>query len=127
MHEALLILIYIYGLTDFQVAVLHNDLATALEVAGEYGEAERHITKSLEIAGSVSDKDIAEFMAMFYYNLGMILSRQGILIGALSSNHSLRNIVPNVSFIRRFYYTSILQVLVIIEVGIVIAWGIHWF
>ena len=121
MHEALLILIYIYGLTDFQVAVLHNDLATALEVAGEYGEAERHITKSLEIAGSVSDKDIAEFMAMFYYNLGMILSRQGILIGDLSSNHSLRNIVPNVSFIRRFYYTSILQVLVIIEVGIVIA------
>lgn len=89
MHEVLLKLIYIYGLTDFQVAVLHNDLATALEVAGEYGEAERHITKSLEIAGSVSDKDIAEFMAMFYYNLGMILVHQGILIGALSSNPSL--------------------------------------
>lgn len=71
------------------MAVLHNDLATALEVAGEYGEAERHITKSLEIAGSISDKDIAEFMAMFYYNLGMILARQGILIGALSSNPSL--------------------------------------
>ena len=72
-------------LTDFfQVAVLHNDLATALEMAGEYGEAERHVTESLEIAGSVSDKDTAEFMATFYYNLGTFQSRQGILIGAPS-------------------------------------------
>ena len=61
-----------------QVAVLHNDLATALEMAGEYVEAEKHVAESLEVAGSVSGGgNIAEHLAMFYYNLGTILSRQG--------------------------------------------------
>lgn len=65
-----------------QVAVLHNDLATALEMAGDYVEAERHVTESLEMAGSVSGGNIAEHLATFYYNLGTILSRQGTVASA---------------------------------------------
>ena len=67
------------------MAVLHNDLATALEMAGEYVEAERHVTKSLETAGSVGGGNIAEHLAIFYYNLGTILSCQGTVVSATGS------------------------------------------
>lgn len=64
------------------MAVLHNDLATALEMAGEYVEAERHVTKSLETVGSVGGGNTAEHLATLYYNLGTILSRQGTVVSA---------------------------------------------
>lgn len=74
---------YVCGLFMFmQVAVLHNDLATALEMAGEYVEAEKHVAESLEVADSVGGANISEHLATFYYNLGTILSRQGTIISS---------------------------------------------
>lgn len=63
-----------------QVAVLHNDLATALDAHGQYSQAESHARTSLEIMSqahvtdSGSDK---EYFMRVHYNLGMILVHQG--------------------------------------------------
>lgn len=63
-----------------QVAVLHNDLATALDAHGQYDQAESHARASLEImsqarvADSSGDK---EYFMRVHYNLGMILIHQG--------------------------------------------------
>jgi tetratricopeptide (TPR) repeat protein len=63
-----------------QVAVLHNDLATALDAGGKHNEAEYHARASLAIMSDacVTDSDVdVECFARVYYNLGMILSHQG--------------------------------------------------
>lgn len=61
-----------------QVAVLHNDLATALDGSGEFADAEYHARTSLEIMSrSHTAEPDAEYLARVYYNLGMILNHQG--------------------------------------------------
>ena len=66
-----------------QVAVLHNDLATALDAHGQYSQAETHARTSLEIMSqahvtdSGSDK---EYFMRVHYNLGMILAHQGTIL-----------------------------------------------
>ena len=63
-----------------QVAVLHNDLATALDGSGRHSEAENHAHASLEIMtdSHATDTDIdMEYFARVYYNLGIILSHEG--------------------------------------------------
>ena len=67
-----------------QVAVMHNDLATALDAHGQYTQAEYHAQASLDImshshAVHTAAVDV-ESWARVYYNLGMILSHQGIYI-----------------------------------------------
>ena len=62
-----------------QVAVLCNDLATALDRVGRFSEAESLVNDSLEIVSAVgSGPEAAEYLATFYYNLGAILTHRGI-------------------------------------------------
>ena len=61
-----------------QVAILHNDLATALDGSGAYRDAESHVRTSLEImSGSHTTDADAEYLTRVYYNLGMVLHHQG--------------------------------------------------
>ena len=61
-----------------QVGALHNDLATALDGAGQLSNAESHARTSLEILSQSHSRDTAaEYLTRVYYNLGMILSHQG--------------------------------------------------
>lgn len=77
LREALRIAELVYGPSHLQVAVLHNDLATSLDRLDQCVDAEAHVRQSLEIAGTLKGQDIAEHMAIFYYNLSMILAHQG--------------------------------------------------
>ena len=54
-----------------------NDLTTALDGMGDVEEAERLLRRSLEIASSVKDQDVSEYVATFYFNLGTILTHKG--------------------------------------------------
>ncbi len=61
-----------------QVAVLHNDIATALDRLDQGSEAEEHVRRSLDIAASLeADENVAESLVTFQYNLGLILLHQG--------------------------------------------------
>lgn len=76
----------IKGVNSPQIAVLHNDLATALDGNGKYSEAEDHAQASLDIMShsQVTDTDVdIEYFARVYYNLGMILTHQGRGINTL--------------------------------------------
>ena len=72
--------IVISAVETCQVAVLHNDLATALDAAGKHIDAEYHVRASLAIMTDPctidSDSDV-EYSVRVYYNLGVILSHQG--------------------------------------------------
>ncbi len=64
-----------------QVAVLHNDLATALDRCELYTEAESHVRQSLELAATLgSNQDVMEATVTFQYNLGLILLHQGMQV-----------------------------------------------
>ena len=54
-----------------------NDLTTALDGMGDLVEAERLIRRSLEIASSLKDQDVSQYLATFYFNLGTILTHKG--------------------------------------------------
>ena len=60
---------------------MHNDLATALDAGGEYGQAEFHARSSLEImlqAQAEGSSVDTEHVTRVYYNLGNILIHNGI-------------------------------------------------
>lgn len=61
--------------------MLHNDLATALDGNGKLSEAESHARACLDIMSNPQATDInvdVEYLARVYYNLGMILTHQGM-------------------------------------------------
>ena len=54
-----------------------NDLTTALDGLGNVAEAEQLVRRSLEIASSLKDQDVSEYLSTFYFNLGTILTHKG--------------------------------------------------
>ena len=77
----------VYGPAHIQVAVVCNDLTTALDGMGDLVEAERLIRRSLEIASSLKDQDVSQYLATFYFNLGTILTHKGDKMGAAEAYH----------------------------------------
>ena len=76
--ECLLFRVSFIGSSTEQVGVLHNDLATALDGAGQFSDAESHARTSLGILSGSHDDSTTEHQGRVYYNLGMILSHQGL-------------------------------------------------
>ena len=69
--------------------MVHNDLATALDAGGEYGQAEFHARSSIEImlrAQAEGSSVDTEHLTRVYYNLGNILIHNGTVISLVPYN-----------------------------------------
>ena len=60
------------------MAVLHNDLATAVDSVGDHTQAEHLVRKSIEITESLEGvDDVLEHLVTYYCNLATIQSHNG--------------------------------------------------
>ena len=61
----------------FKIAILHSDIANALEGSSEYDKAEEFISTAIAISDRYSDTD-PQGVAMLFMNLGAIRNNRGV-------------------------------------------------